>query len=104
MLTADTSNENLFTVSNKGLAQDVVTILGDFTDTDGIVSEREISAKSDLTGHQSELTRLEARMEVIYNRYLTQFSAMETLMAQLDSTKDYLTAQFETLSKAYDDP
>jgi hypothetical protein len=25
-------------------------------------------------------------------------------MAQLDSTKDYLTAQFETLSKAYDDP
>jgi len=27
---------------------------------------------------------------------------MEGLMATLDSTKDYLTSQFETLSKAYD--
>jgi flagellar hook-associated protein 2 len=104
MLTADTSSENLFTVSNKGLAQDVATAIGEFTDTDGIVSGRETTAKTDLTSHQAELTKLEARMEVVYNRYLTQFGAMETLMARLDSTKDYLTAQFETLSKAYDDP
>jgi flagellar hook-associated protein 2 len=104
MLTADTSSENLFTVSNKGLAQDVATAIGAFTDTDGIVSGRETTAKTDLTSHQAELTKLEARMEVVYNRYLTQFGAMETLMARLDSTKDYLTAQFETLSKAYDDP
>jgi flagellar hook-associated protein 2 len=94
----------LFTVSNKGLAQDVATAIGEFTDTDGIVSGRETTAKTDLTSHQAELTKLEARMEVVYNRYLTQFGAMETLMARLDSTKDYLTAQFETLSKAYDDP
>jgi flagellar hook-associated protein 2 len=104
MLTADTSSENLFTVSNKGLAQDVATAIGEFTDNDGIVSGRETTAKTDLTSHQAELTKLEARMEVVYNRYLTQFGAMETLMARLDSTKDYLTAQFETLSKAYDDP
>jgi flagellar capping protein FliD len=48
------------------------------------------------------LTKLEERMEKVYNRYLTQFGAMETLMATLDSTKDYLTSQFESLSKAYD--
>ena len=41
-------------------------------------------------------------MERVYDRYLMQFGAMETLMATLDSTKDYLTSQFETLSKAYD--
>jgi len=104
MLTADTSNENLFTVSNKGLAQDISTALEDLTDNDGIVSGRETVAKSDLTSHQAELTKLEARMDVVYNRYLTQFVAMETLMARLDNTKDYLTSQFETLAKAYDDP
>jgi hypothetical protein len=27
---------------------------------------------------------------------------METLMVTLDSTRDYLTSQFETLSKAYE--
>lgn len=104
MLTADTSNENLFADTNKGLAQDIATILGDFTDSEGVVTNREVGAKTDLTDHQDELLKLEARMEVVYNRYLTQFAAMETLMAQLDSTKDYLTSQFETLAKAYDDP
>ena len=68
------------------------------------MTNREAGAKTDLTEHQDELLKLEARMEVVYNRYLTQFAAMETLMAQLDSTKDYLTSQFETLAKAYDDP
>jgi flagellar hook-associated protein 2 len=104
MLTADTSNENLFADTNKGLAQDIATTLGDFTDSEGVVTNREAGAKTDLTEHQDELLKLEARMEVVYNRYLTQFAAMETLMAQLDSTKDYLTSQFETLAKAYDDP
>jgi flagellar hook-associated protein 2 len=94
----------LFADTNKGLAQDIATILGDFTDSEGVVTNREAGAKTDLTDHQDELLKLEARMEVVYNRYLTQFAAMETLMAQLDSTKDYLTSQFETLAKAYDDP
>ena len=104
MLTADTSNENLFADTNKGLAQDIAIVLGNFTDSDGVVTNREAGAKTDLTDHQGELLKLEARMEVVYSRYLTQFAAMETLMARLDSTKDYLTSQFETLAKAYDDP
>ena len=41
-------------------------------------------------------------MDGVYKRYLKQFGAMEALMATLDTTKDYLTSQFETLSKAYD--
>ena len=102
MLTADTSNENLFASGNKGLAQDIVTILEDLTDATGIVSVRETTAKTDKTSHEEALVKLEKRMEVIYNRYLAQFGAMEGLMATLDSTKNYLTAQFETLSKAYD--
>ncbi len=36
MLTGGTSNENLFTVSNKGLAQDVATVLSDFIDSTGV--------------------------------------------------------------------
>jgi flagellar hook-associated protein 2 len=104
MLTADTSNENLFSDTKKGLAQDIATTLSNFTDSDGIVTNREAGAKTDLTGHQDELLKLEARMEIVYNRYLAQFGAMETMMARLDSTKDYLTSQFETLAKAYDDP
>ena len=102
MLTGGTSNENLFTVSNKGLAQDVATVLGDFIDSTGVVTVRETSSKSALSDYEEELAKFEIRMENVYNRYLAQFGAMETLMATLDSTKDYLTSQFESLSKAYD--
>jgi len=102
MLTADTSSQNLFDTANKGLAQDIITALGDLTDSTGAVTARESSSKVSLSGHQEELVKLEKRMEQVYERYLVQFSSMETLMATLDSTKDYLTSQFETLSKAYD--
>ena len=102
MLTADTNNQNLFELSSKGLAQDIATALGDLTDSTGLVTIRESGAKTELNDHEDELFKLEARMEKVYDRYLLQFGAMETLMATLDSTKDYLTSQFETLSKAYD--
>ncbi len=102
MLTADTSGQSLFDDANKGLAQDIATTLGELTDVTGTVTLREATAKTDLTEHQDELAKLEARMEQVYNRYLMQFGVMESLMAQLDNTKDYLTSQFESLSKAYD--
>jgi flagellar hook-associated protein 2 len=103
MLTADTDNHNLFESSHKGLAQDIASILTDFTDADGLVSLRESGAKTALTNNEDKLTKLEERMEVVYNRYLLQFGTMEKLMVTLDSTKDYLKSQFESLSKAYDD-
>lgn len=103
MLTADTSNESLFTTSNKGLAQDVITALGAFTGTQGTVTLRESAAEKGLSENKDELEKLEARMDTVYKRYLKQFGAMETLMATLDSTKDYLTSQLESLSKVYDD-
>jgi flagellar hook-associated protein 2 len=102
MLTADTSNANLFASGNKGLAQDIATALEDLTDATGVVTVREATATTDKSNHEDALIKLEKRMDVIYNRYLTQFGAMEGLMATLDSTKNYLTSQFESLAKAYD--
>ena len=102
MLTADTSNESLFTTSNKGLAQDVATALGEFTESDGIITTRSETASDELADYKEDLEELEIRMEAVYQRYLTQFTAMESLMASMDSTKEYLTGQLESLSKAYD--
>jgi flagellar hook-associated protein 2 len=102
MLTADTSGAYLYATGNKGLAQDIVTTLQDLTDATGVVTVREQTAKTDKTKYEEQLVNLEKRMDVIYDRYLTQFGAMEGLMATLDSTKNYLTSQFESLSKAYD--
>jgi flagellar hook-associated protein 2 len=102
MLTADTINQNLFETSAKGLAQDIVTALEDMTDATGVVTNRETNATAELAKYEEQLIKLQTRMDAVYDRYLMQFGAMETLMATLDNTKDYLTSQLESLSKVYE--
>tara|TARA_B110000902_G_C13927269_1_gene444446 strand:- start:251 stop:625 length:375 start_codon:yes stop_codon:yes gene_type:complete len=103
MLTADTSDHNLFSTTEKGLSQDIATILDGLINTTGIVTVRSKGADDIVLDHKAELVTLEERMEAVYQRYLSQFAAMETIMASMDTTKDYLKGQLETLSKAYDD-
>ena len=103
MLTAGTSNQSAYDTASKGLSQDIATTLEGLTDKDGIVTTRSTNASSVLADHKEELTKLETRMTAVYQRYLSQFTAMESMMASLDATKDYLTGQLESLSKAYDD-
>jgi flagellar capping protein FliD len=38
----------------------------------------------------------------LYQRYLMQFSAMESLLASLNGTRDYMKGQLDVLSSAYD--
>ena len=102
MLTADTTDQNMFDTAEKGLSQDVATILKDLTGSTGVITVRATNASTDVLGYQGELAKLEARMEVVYQRYLSQFAAMESIMATMDTTKDYLKGQLEALSKAYD--
>lgn len=102
MLTANTSDQSLYGTESKGLSQDVATILKDFSESTGVLTTRTSNAKDELQDYKDELVKLEARMENVYQRYLTQFSAMESLMASMDTTKDYLEGQLESLSKAYD--
>jgi flagellar hook-associated protein 2 len=56
-----------------------------------------------ITSRRKDLDRdreaLEARMTVIQERYLKQFSALDGMLAQLQSTSSYLTGQLENLSK-----
>jgi len=102
MLTAGTSNQSAYDTAAKGLSQDIATTLEGLTDKDGIVTTRSTNASSVLADHKEELTKLETRMTAVYQRYLSQFTAMESMMVSLDATKDYLTGQLKSLSKAYD--
>jgi len=102
MLTANTNNQNLFGTDEKGLSQDIATALEALTENTGVIAVRSKNAASSVLDYKDELAVLEKRMDAVYQRYLSQFAAMETIMASMDSTKDYLKGQLESLSKAYD--
>ena len=102
MLTANTDNHSLYATDAKGLAQDIATKLEDLTDSDGVLLTRNTSAEDQVKVYEEDLAALEKRYEAVYDRYLAQFTAMETMMESMNGTKDYLEGQLESRSKAYD--
>ena len=109
MLTADTTNQSLYGVTPKGLSQDVATIINglsasteDGDVSNGLIANRTQALSKYEESYQKELTKLEARMTTLYQRYLTQFTAMETLMNSLNTTRDYMKGQLDVITSAYD--
>ena len=102
MLSANTSDQNLFDGQSQGLAQDVATIIDAIIDSSGVLAVQDSNADQYLLDYADELSALELRMEGLYDRYLTQFAAMDSLVNSLNSTGDYMEAQLDSISKAYD--
>jgi flagellar hook-associated protein 2 len=102
MLTANTSDQNLYGTAAKGLAQDIATTLESLTDSDSLLATREASAEVALEDYQEQLEELELRMAAVYDRYLGQFATMESMVERLNGTREYLEGQLESLAKAYD--
>ena len=48
---------------------------------------------------EKDLDSLDARMEKVSARYTAQFTSMDTLVAQMQSTSNYLSQQLSALSK-----
>ncbi len=102
MLTANTNDQNLYSSDEVGMAQDIASIIDALLDSDGIIATRESNAEDTVEDYEEELAILETKMEVLYDRYISQFTAMEVLTEKLNGIRDYLEGQLETLSKAYD--
>ena len=109
MLTAGTTNQSLFGLAPKGLGQDVATIINGLSAStldgdveNGLIANRTAALTKTEEGYQLELTKLEARMQTLYQRYLMQFTAMETLMNSLNNTRDYMKSQIDVITSAYD--
>ena len=92
MLSAGTSNQSRYDGQSQGLATDAVIKLEVLTDSiDGIFAQRTESARKELSTYSKDLLELEARMEALYERYVSQFSVMESLVKQLNSTRESLS-------------
>ncbi|MEL0162983.1 MAG: flagellar filament capping protein FliD, partial [Halieaceae bacterium] len=77
---------------SQGLAIDAIAKLEVLTDSiNGIFATRTQSAQKQLSSYSEDLLALEVRMEALYERYLSQFTVMETLVKQLNSTRESLT-------------
>ncbi|MYM53730.1 flagellar filament capping protein FliD [Thalassovita mangrovi] len=71
------------------------TLLGRIQDAlsgSNAMASRETALQSDLTSNEEELDVLDTKYGTIEARYLERFTAMETMITQLNNTGDYITS------------
>ena len=93
MLSAGTNDQSEYDSAPQGLARDVISDLEEsLTDSiDGLFTSRTASSANALADYEDELVELEVRMNTVFERYLEQFTVMETLVSQLNSTRTSLS-------------
>jgi flagellar hook-associated protein 2 len=101
MLSAGTDNTSNFSVQAKGLAQDISIKLGEMLGSDGVINQRKVSGKTQISVYERDLVQLEVRLEAIYQRYISQFSAMESLVQRMEGIGTYLKGQFTAMENMF---
>ena len=96
-LSADTENQSIYGEADRGIAGDAIQTLTSLMASDGTIMTRSNSLSNKIDDYQDDLDDLDRRMSQIYDRYLAQFTAMETAIDQFNSTKDYLKTALEGL-------
>ena len=84
-------------MANRGIAGDLSKYIKDITSRDGYLTTQATKLASRVESYQLELTELEERMANLEERYTKQFLSMQTIVEQMNSTKDSLKSSFEAL-------
>ena len=100
MLTGDTNDQSVLSLSNKGLALDISIILDSVVSDTGSIKAKETNVQKKIANYEKQLLTLQDRFEGIKSRYLKQFAAMESLVQRNKNTGDYLASQFEAMQNS----
>lgn len=96
-LTADRAAVSKVFGGDNGVASRLSKDLEAMLKDGGAIDARTDSLNADLEKVQDDNEALDARMLVIQARYTKQFTALDTLLTQLQGTSDYLTSQLASL-------
>jgi flagellar hook-associated protein 2 len=96
-LNADRTSVSKVFGGDNGVASRLSTDLTNFLKDGGAIDARTDSLNATLKKVQDDTDALDARMLVIQRRYTKQFTALDGLLQQLQSTSNYLTSQLAAL-------
>lgn len=96
-LTGGTEGLSEFSQVDAGLAGDASKALAEMLRINGVLSQVEISGEKKLSTYETRLADLDARMALLFDRYTAQFSAMQSIVDQMNSTRSYLEQQLNNL-------
>lgn len=101
MFSAGTNNQSIYSPAPAGLAGGAVKTLDEMMRSTGLIAKQSESAQSRIEQHQKELTTLQERMDKLLERYMAQFSVMESIVGNSNSLRTSLKGTFEGMMNAY---
>jgi len=87
----------LFANDDKGVAFRLEEKMDDYLSFDGLIKTREEGLRSRIDYNGDAQFRMEYRLEQIEGRFLKQFSALDSIISQSNSTSSYLSQQLANL-------
>ncbi|MDX1732802.1 MAG: flagellar filament capping protein FliD, partial [Halioglobus sp.] len=85
---------------SRGIAYQLDALISGFLENDGILDARTDSLQERANDLDDDRDQLEFRMERLEARYRAQFTALDTLLSQLQTTSAFLTQQLSSLPGA----
>ena len=91
---------DLFADSTEGFAVRFESMADGLIASDGLIKARETGINSTISSVEDRQLSLEYRLEIVESRYLRQFSALDSLIAQMNSTSSFLSQQLANIPSA----
>lgn len=76
-------------------------LLGGYLGSGGLLDTRNSNLSAQSKSLDDQQDRLDARMQAVQDRYMAQFTALDTMMAQMNQTSSFLTSQLDALANIY---
>ena len=101
MFTAGINNKSVFSKIDAGTAGGAVRMLDGMLRSTGIIEQKSRMTNQQITRYKDELLDLDVRMNRLMDRYLQQFSAMESIVGNSNATREGLKSRFEGMMSMY---
>jgi flagellar hook-associated protein 2 len=101
LFTADTENLSVYATSSAGLAGQAVRDIDTMLRSTGLIEEQTSNANKKLDLYKDDLLKIEERMTMLMERYMKQFSLMESIVGSSNKMRESMKSSFEGMMAAY---
>jgi flagellar hook-associated protein 2 len=101
LLTANKTSQSIYSPAPGGLAGDAFKNIDKMLRSTGLIDAQTKSASAKIAQYKKELTQLEERMSALLERYTAQFTVMDSIVGESNSTRSNLTNSFKGLMAMY---
>lgn len=90
--------KEFFTAEDSGFGDTLDNLLDIYTASDGLLTARTDTLEARNDRYDDRITNLEYRLEKTEARYYDEYTSLDVLMSQLNSTMSYMTTQLASLN------